>query len=97
VDLVIATEVIEHLLNPQKAAREIYRVCKIGATVVGSVPSTSQIWSLRSHLSMTHGGGEPFHSSFTREGIATLWQEAGFNVDVSPCCMGLNWLWTLKK
>ncbi len=98
VDLVIATEMIEHLEDPRKTAAEVYRVCKKGGRVLGSVPSNSRFWKWRQHLSLTCGGGEPFHHNFTRTEIATLWQKAGFQVGtVQRSCLGLNWTWILEK
>ena len=97
VDLIVATEMIEHLEAPEKTAREIYRVLKKNGRVVGSVPSTSNIWKWRQYLSMTCGGGEPFHRNFTRSQIAKLWKDAGFKVTVKSSCLGLNWLWVLEK
>jgi ubiquinone/menaquinone biosynthesis C-methylase UbiE len=97
VDLVVATEVIEHLEEPGTAANEIYRVCKKGGHVVGTVPSTSPIWKWRKYLSLTCGGGEPFHHNYTRDEIVKLWEAAGFNIEVRSSCLGLNWLWTLGK
>ena len=97
VDFMIATEVIEHLEDSDSTARELFRVCTKGGRVVGSVPSTSRVWNMRSHLSLTCMGDEPFHLSFTKSGITTMWQKAGFKVSVKRSCLGLNWLWMLEK
>lgn len=97
IDLVIATEVIEHLEEPEKAAGELFRVCKRGGRAVGSVPSTSAVWKFRRQLSLTCSGNEPFHNSFARSEIIELWQGAGFRVTVAGACLGLNWLWSLEK
>jgi len=98
VDFVIATEMIEHLESPLSAAREVYRICKKGGQVIGSVPSTSRVWRLRQHLSLTCGGDEPFHHNFTRIEISSLWCRTGFKVlSVRQTCLGLNWLWILEK
>jgi ubiquinone/menaquinone biosynthesis C-methylase UbiE len=97
VNLIVATEMIEHLEAPEKTAREIYRVLKKNGRVVGSVPSTNNIWKWRKHLSMTCGGGEPFHRNFTQSQITKLWKDAGFKVIVKRSCLGLNWLWILEK
>lgn len=97
IDLVVVTEMIEHLEAPAKAAREIFRVCKSGAKVIGSVPSTSNVWNWRRYLSMTCGGGEPFHRNYTKEEIEAIWREAGFTVSAKSACLGLNWLCILEK
>ncbi|MBI2853338.1 MAG: methyltransferase domain-containing protein [Chloroflexi bacterium] len=97
VSLVVVTEVIEHLEAPERAAREIFRVSRRGARVIGSVPSTSNIWKLRRYLSLSCGGGEPFHNSFTRTDILDLWRSAGFKARVSSACIGMNWMFILEK
>jgi len=97
VETVVATEVVEHLEAPLKAAHEIFRVLKPGGTVIGSVPSTSNVWKWRKYLSMTCGGGEPFHHNFTEDEIHDLWHTAGFKVSTRPACLGLNWLCVLEK
>lgn len=97
VDLVVVTEMIEHLEAPERTASEIFRVCKKGARVVGSVPSTSNVWKWRQYLSLTCGGGEPFHRNFTKREITELWKGGGFKVTVTRGCLGLNWLCTLEK
>ncbi len=97
VDLVIATEMVEHLETPDKIAREIFRVVKKGGHVVGSVPSTSPIWKLRDRLSMTCPGNEPVHFAFTKTRITQVWKAAGFKVKVRSSCFGMNWLWVIEK
>lgn len=97
VDLVVATEMIEHLEKPEKTASEIFRVCKKGGKVIGTVPSTSDIWKMRRFLSLSCAGDEPFHHNYTRQEIATLWRNTGFKVEVKSICFGLNWLWILEK
>jgi ubiquinone/menaquinone biosynthesis C-methylase UbiE/uncharacterized protein YbaR (Trm112 family) len=97
IDIVVMTEMIEHLEQPEAAAKEVFRVCKPGAKVVGTVPSNSRIWKWRKYLSLTCGGGEPFHHNFNRNEITDLWKRAGFKVNTHLSCMGLNWMWILEK
>jgi 2-polyprenyl-3-methyl-5-hydroxy-6-metoxy-1,4-benzoquinol methylase/uncharacterized protein YbaR (Trm112 family) len=97
VDLVVATEMVEHLEQPEKTASEIFRVCKKGGKVVGTVPSTSDIWKMRRHLSLSCAGNEPFHRNYTKQEITDLLSSAGFKVKVKSICFGLNWLWILEK
>ncbi len=97
VDLVIITEMIEHLENPAAVAMEVFRICKKGAQVVGSVPSNSLVWKWRKYLSMTCGGGEPFHRNFDSDEIANLWKSVGFRAITRYSCLGLNWIWILNK
>lgn len=97
IDLVIATEMMEHLQAPEKMVLEVLRVCRHGARVIGSVPSTSRIWGLRRQLSLTCPGNEPFHNSYTRSSLAELWRVNGVTMTVTPGCLGLNWIWTVEK
>ena len=42
-DVVIITEVLEHLYDPELALKEIYRVLKNGGLIIGSVPHISSL------------------------------------------------------
>ena len=97
VDIVIATEVIEHLEQPEKTIGEMLRVCKSGGWIIGTVPSIHKIWKMRRLLSMTSPGNEPFHRNFSRPEIAELWREFGYKPRINHICLGLNWLWTVRK
>jgi ubiquinone/menaquinone biosynthesis C-methylase UbiE/uncharacterized protein YbaR (Trm112 family) len=97
IDVVVITEMIEHLEAPELAALEVYRSCKKGAQVVGSVPSNSIIWKWRKYLSISCGGGEPFHHNYAKEEITALWKNVGFKTSARSGCLGLNWIWILEK
>ncbi len=45
-DIVICTEVLEHLPHPEKALREIYRVLKSGGSSIITTPNDSNVWKL---------------------------------------------------
>jgi SAM-dependent methyltransferase len=51
VDLVIATDVIEHVDDDQLAVREIYRVLRPGGTVLFTVPAFPGLWGLQDEVS----------------------------------------------
>jgi len=77
-DLVVAAEVLEHLISPEKVVTEIYRVLKVGGVLVGSVPMNSWFWKLR-FLSITlHSNAkhykikEPFHNEMGVNDISEL-------------------------
>lgn len=71
-DLVVCTEILEHLSVPDRALREIGRVIKREGKLVGSVPSNSPLWRLRNLLSVTHPKSEPFHNNFSRVQLKRL-------------------------
>lgn len=71
-DLAVCTEVLEHLSRPESALAEVSRVLRDNGRLVGSVPSKSPIWSLRSILSVTHPKSEPFHHNYRRSELAEL-------------------------
>ncbi|OGY32315.1 MAG: hypothetical protein A3C02_04205 [Candidatus Andersenbacteria bacterium RIFCSPHIGHO2_02_FULL_45_11] len=74
---VICTEVLEHLVHPQKALAEIRRVLKPGGRLIGSTPHHALIWKLR-WLSSTHYHNEPFHNEFEEDELRALF--AGWDI-----------------
>jgi SAM-dependent methyltransferase len=77
-DLMIAAEVLEHLISPEKVISEIYRVLKPGGVLIGSVPMDSLFWKLR-FLSITHYSNtrhypikEPFHNEMVSTELKEL-------------------------
>ncbi len=51
-DLVVATDIVEHIDNDQKAISEIYRVLKPGAHALITVPMFSSLWGLQDDISL---------------------------------------------
>lgn len=77
-DLVVAAEVLEHLIYPEKVIGEIYRVLKNGGVLIGSVPRKSLFWKLR-FLSITYHSNtrhykikEPFHNEMLANELKDL-------------------------
>jgi ubiquinone/menaquinone biosynthesis C-methylase UbiE len=64
-DIVVCTEMLEHLVRPDLALRGIYRILKPGGRFIGSVPSKSVIWKYRKLITTTSPVQEPFHNNFT--------------------------------
>lgn len=69
---VISTEVLEHVVYPDRMVAEIYRVLAPGGVFIGSVPRDTWLWALRA-LSSTCPG-EPFHNEMRRPDIERLLQ-----------------------
>jgi SAM-dependent methyltransferase len=68
-DVVLCTEVLEHIPRPEKLLTEAWRVLKRGGTFILSVP----------HLSRLHE--EPFdYYRFTKHGLKFLIEQNGFSV-----------------
>ena len=69
-DSAACLEVLEHVPDPFRAAREIYRILRPGGTLVLSVP----------HLSRLHEEPNDFYR-YTRYGVRRLLTQAGFEVE----------------
>lgn len=66
-DVILSNQVLEHVIDPQKAVQEKFRVLKSGGIYIGSVP----------HLSPVHL--EPYDfRRFTDLGVRQLLENAGF-------------------
>lgn len=68
---VVCTEVLEHLVHPEKALSEMHRVLKSGGRLIGSTPHHALIWKFR-WLSSTHYHNEPFHNEFETKELLHL-------------------------
>jgi len=71
-DLVVFTETLEHIPNPQRALQEVKRVLRVGGITVITVPSQSLIWRFRKYLTTTHPHSEPFHHNFSKDSFLEL-------------------------
>ncbi len=88
-DLVTCCEVLEHVFNPQKAMKEIYRILKKGGFALLSVPN-EPIWRI---LNVLRGkylrdlGNTPGHvNHWTPKEFKAFVEQHGFNIelDISP-------------
>ena len=89
-DLVVAAEVLEHLIYPEKVVSEIRRVLKPGGVLVGSVPRKSWFWKLR-FLSITYHSNtrhykiqEPFHNEMLVNELDDLLHTSFSQIKVYP-------------
>lgn len=69
-DTVLSAEVLEHVPDPEKALREIYRVLKPGGKLVMSIP----------HLMYLHNEPYDFYR-YTKYGLRTLLERVGFTIE----------------
>lgn len=69
---IICTEVLEHVVYPERVISEVRRVLQPHGVFLGSVPRASWIWKLRSIVSRTCPAEEPFHNEMHRSDIAKL-------------------------
>jgi 2-polyprenyl-3-methyl-5-hydroxy-6-metoxy-1,4-benzoquinol methylase len=84
-DVVIAAEVIEHLENPRKVAREWFPILKPGGTLILSTPNNESIRSLMALLVRGHyvaflDSCYPAHiTALLRKDLVRILSEAGFS------------------
>jgi SAM-dependent methyltransferase len=73
-DAVLARDIFEHLRDPGRLARELYRVTRRGGVIVASVVMArpQRVWADYTHL-----------RGFTRDSACMLLEDAGFRVDAS--------------
>jgi ubiquinone/menaquinone biosynthesis C-methylase UbiE len=92
---VVCTEILEHLVHPEHALAEIYRVLKPGGRLLGSTPRWSLVWRFR-FLSSTHYHNEPFHNEFTWRELQELFSP--FKVlELRTIFLRANFLFALEK
>ena len=84
-DVVIAAEVIEHLENPRKVAREWFQILKPGGTLILSTPNNESLRSLMALLVRGHyvaflDSCYPAHiTALLRKDLVRILSEAGFS------------------
>ncbi len=77
IDSIVCEDVLEHIREPEKVVREMYRVMKPGSYVYSATP----------FLISYHG--YPYHfQNFTHQGHAELYERCGFEIVDSGVCMG---------
>ncbi len=93
---VICSEVLEHLLYPQKAIMEIKRVLEPEGVLIGSVPKDSFFWKLR-FLSSSRKNfeKEPYHKHYHRDEVEKLL--APLKIIQISSLIFMNWLFVAQK
>lgn len=73
-DVVLATDVFEHVADDVAAVRECARVCKPGGAVVGAVPAYPLLFG-------PHDVANGHYRRYTHDAFARILQEGGLRVD----------------
>lgn len=95
---VTCTEVLEHLLYPEKTLSEIKRVLMPGGRFIGSVPSKSPLWQLRSiSFSKKHFQGEPYHKHRNRQEVLGLIRPFFREMEIVAKTLGMNWFFIARN
>ena len=96
-DVIIATEVFEHLPDSKTVVSELWRVLKQGGSLVVTVPSNHFLWSLR-FLASGMYKTEPKLFRFTKKSLLELFSDCSYNVSVlKKIVYGLNYLLVVRK
>jgi SAM-dependent methyltransferase len=97
-DLAVCTEMLEHLLHPQRALAEAHRILRPGGRLIGSVPGRSILWSLR-RLSSSRGHftEEPYHKHYRRAEIEALLSERFQVVKLYSTYLRMNWFFVAHR
>jgi 2-polyprenyl-3-methyl-5-hydroxy-6-metoxy-1,4-benzoquinol methylase len=83
-DLIVASEVIEHLENPRHISREWFRLLRPGGIIVASTPNNESWRSIlslvmRGHFVAFTGSAYPAHiTALLRADLLRVFSEAGF-------------------
>lgn len=77
-DLVVATDILEHVDNDALGVREIARVLKPGGRVLITVPAFQSMWGLQDTISL-------HKRRYRREELLELCKRNGIDIDTSDC------------
>ena len=72
IDLVVCTETLEHLSNPERTISEFARILRPAGKLIGSVPHRHPVWNFRKMLLTTCPVKEPFHHQYTTSQVKLM-------------------------
>ena len=95
-DIVVCTEMLEHIIRPDLALECMNKVLKPDGLLIGSVPSKNFIWKLRKIITSTSPVQEPFHNNYTIKELKPLLFDFGI-LKMRYCIFGLIIVFIAKK
>lgn len=95
-DVVICTDVLEHLLNPDRSLKEMLRVMKSEAILIGEVPSKHVVWKFRRFLTTTCPISEPFHHNYSISELKLLLSDFMI-IEIYRRVFGLELVFVVQK
>jgi ubiquinone/menaquinone biosynthesis C-methylase UbiE len=95
-DIVVCTEMLEHIVRPDLALECIYRILKPEALLIGSVPSKNVIWKLRKTITSTSPVQEPFHNNYNIKEFKSLLSHFDI-LKIWYCIFGLTIVFIAQK
>jgi ubiquinone/menaquinone biosynthesis C-methylase UbiE len=97
-DVAVCTEMLEHLLHPERALAEVHRILKPGGRLVGSVPGRSIIWRCRGlSSSRAQFVEEPYHKHYRKAELEALLSERFDIVRLSATSLRMNWFFVASR
>ncbi len=95
-DLIVCTEVIEHLVHPRQALQSMLQHLTHDGVLIGSTPRRSLFWRFR-WLSSTHFHNEPFHNEFTVRELRELFVDVEIVLLQTGFCRSMFFFVLRKK
>lgn len=76
---IFAFDIIEHITNEQQLANQLFRICKPGGILIGSVPHDRDLFLPNYNLTFYHRSDVTHKRYYTKDGLSSLLEKAGFH------------------
>jgi 2-polyprenyl-3-methyl-5-hydroxy-6-metoxy-1,4-benzoquinol methylase len=107
-DLIVCSDVLEHLDNPIVGARELYRILKSGGRAIISMPNMASLFGALQSIYRKSGlrsflGNPPLdlhqlqHSRYWFGNIISIIKHAGFHIDYTCSTSHVPFLWDIEN